>query len=100
MGRKLMSVTAVPYHKVLVAGFQRRQAGLEPRLSHMRYVVDKTALRQVSLRVFRFLLSKIAPTDQHSSSSGDSIIGYIVIKVVRGLSLTLPQKKTAQCPGV
>jgi hypothetical protein len=33
---------------------------------------------------------------QHSSASGPGTIGYIVMNVVCGLSLTLPKKRTAQ----
>jgi hypothetical protein len=52
-----MAVMAVPLIRGLVSGLSPPRPGFTPCSVHMGFEVDKVALRQVFLRVLRFILS-------------------------------------------
>jgi hypothetical protein len=57
MGSFLITFTAVPWLKLLVAGLSPLRFGFEPSSVYVGFVVDRVALGQVFLRVLRFPLS-------------------------------------------
>jgi hypothetical protein len=59
----------VPWLKRLVAGLSPRRPGITPRSVHVGCVVDKVALGQVFLRVFRLLPVNIIPPFLHTHPS-------------------------------
>jgi hypothetical protein len=75
------------------AGFPPRQPGINPRSSHVGFVVDKVALGQVFSEYFgfpfQFLFHQILRT---RLPSGAGTVGQLVADVPSGLSLTPPQE--------
>jgi hypothetical protein len=73
----------------------RRRPGFEPRSGHLRFVVDKVALKQVFSKYFvfpcQFSFHRLLH-NHHHLSSGAGTIGQLVADVPSGLSLTSLQK--------
>jgi hypothetical protein len=92
--RKVNSGKAVPWFRLLVAGFPPRRPGFEPRSIHVEFVVDKVALEQVSSQYFgfpcQFSFHRLLHT--HHLSSGAGTLGQLVTDVPSGLSLTPPEE--------
>jgi hypothetical protein len=77
----------------LVAGYPPRRPGFDSRSSHVRFVVDKMALGQVSSEYFGFPCQFSFHQMLHSYlSSGAGTIGKLVADVPSGLSLTPPHE--------
>jgi hypothetical protein len=57
---------AVPWLRLLVAGFSPRSPGFDSRSVHVRFVVDKVALRQGFLLVLRCFPFSIIPPMLHT----------------------------------
>jgi hypothetical protein len=67
----------VPWLRRFLAGLSPLRPRFEPDLVHVRFVVDKAALRQVLLRILRFSpVSVIPPWLSHLISSRDEQQGY------------------------
>jgi hypothetical protein len=63
INRKVQQVVllAVPYLRLIVAGYSRRRPGFASRAVPVEFVVEKVALGQVFLRVLRFSSVNIIP---------------------------------------
>jgi hypothetical protein len=82
---------AVPYFKLLVAGFPSQRPGSEPRSHHVGFVVGNVALGQAFCLYFGFpcQFSFHRLLRIHNLSSGAGIISQLLANVPSGLTISL-----------